>query len=154
MTLQPRQVFRPGASASRKIKGQGSLEYALIIMCVIAALLAMQHYIKRGMQGRVRQNADEIGQQYEPGRVTGTTTTTYNSTSSTVVETLSERELNEKYPGRNIDLNNDGDYDDTDVYATESVSYLGRPVFDASGSLERIDGGSTTTQVGNETVGR
>ena len=115
-------------------------------------MLAMQVYVKRGMQGRVKSTADELGQQYDPRKVTGSTTTTYNSVTTTQAQTLSERQLNAKYPGQNIDLNGDGDYDDDDVYATETASYLGRPVT-VNGVLDHIEGGSTTTQVGGETVG-
>jgi hypothetical protein len=32
----------------------------------VAALLAMQIYIKRGMEGRLHQASDELGQQYSP----------------------------------------------------------------------------------------
>lgn len=47
--------------------GQISIEYAGIITCVIAALIAMQFYVKRAVQGRLREAADQIGRQYEPG---------------------------------------------------------------------------------------
>lgn len=41
-------------------KGQGLAEYALIFSIVVAALLAMQTYIKRGLQGKYKDAADEI----------------------------------------------------------------------------------------------
>lgn len=41
-------------------KGQGLAEYALIFSIVIAALLAMQTYVKRGLQGKYKDAADEI----------------------------------------------------------------------------------------------
>lgn len=47
-------------------KGQSTLEYAVIIACVVAALLSMQIYIKRAMQGRLRKISDDIGEQYAP----------------------------------------------------------------------------------------
>lgn len=49
----------------KRIKGQGTLEYAMIIAVVVGALIAMQIYMKRGMEGRMRQAADEIGRQFE-----------------------------------------------------------------------------------------
>lgn len=49
----------------KRIKGQSTLEYALIIAVVVGALLAMQIYMKRGMEGRMRKAADDIGQQFE-----------------------------------------------------------------------------------------
>ena len=66
----------------RKIKGQSTLEYAILIIIIIGALLSIQFYIKRGLQGRLRQASDDIGDQYSPGNtnVTRNTTTVSNST--------------------------------------------------------------------------
>lgn len=77
----------------RKIKNtraQTSLEYAVIIACIVAALLAMQVYIKRGIAGRLRSAADDIGQQYDPGNTTGDMTLELNSDITTEVETVEE----------------------------------------------------------------
>ncbi len=63
-------------------KGQSTLEYAIIIAVVAAALLAMQVYIKRGIQGKLRSSTDEIGEQYSPGLTTGSYTTTTGTTST------------------------------------------------------------------------
>lgn len=68
-------------------RAQSSLEYALVIVCVVAALLAMQIYIKRSVQGRMRQTADSIGEQYAPGNTTSDTTLTINSNSDTTATT-------------------------------------------------------------------
>ena len=51
----------------RKRKGQSSLELAIVIIIVIAALLSIQVYIKRGVQGRLRSAADDVGDQYSAG---------------------------------------------------------------------------------------
>ena len=45
-------------------KGQSTLEYALVIAIVVAALLAMQIYIRRGISGRLKQSTDDIGEQF------------------------------------------------------------------------------------------
>ena len=45
-------------------KGQGTLEYAVIIAVVVGALLAMQVYVKRAVQGRLRQASNDIGDQF------------------------------------------------------------------------------------------
>ena len=60
-------------------KGQGTLEYAVIIVVVVGALVAMQWYIKRGYQGKLRQATDEMGEQYSPAQVSSNFTTTINS---------------------------------------------------------------------------
>ena len=66
-------------------KAQTTLEYAILIGVIVAGLIAMQVYIKRGYQGKLRESADSMGQQFSPGN----TTTNYaitNTTNST--ETL------------------------------------------------------------------
>jgi len=130
------------------------LEYAAVAMCLVAALVAMQVYIKRGMEGRLRQLGDEFGQQYAPRNTTGNLTLTYNTTSTTRVATLSEYQLNLEHPGAKIDLNGDGDYTDNDVFATETFAVIGTLIdTDKDGIPDTIVGGSTTTQKGEEKVG-
>jgi Flp pilus assembly pilin Flp len=68
-------------------KGQNTLEYAVIIAVVVAGLIAMQTYIKRGVQGKLRSSTDSIGEQYSPSNTTGTYTTTTSSVSEEVVTT-------------------------------------------------------------------
>ena len=48
-------------------RGQSTLEYAVLIVVIIGALLTIQVYIKRGVQGRLRSAADDIGDQYSDG---------------------------------------------------------------------------------------
>ena len=50
-----------------KVKGQSTLEYAILIIIVIGALLTIQQYVKRGIQGRFKSAADDIGDQFSPG---------------------------------------------------------------------------------------
>ncbi|MFH1771299.1 MAG: hypothetical protein ABH872_00610 [Candidatus Omnitrophota bacterium] len=47
-------------------KSQSTLEYALLIGVVVGALLTMQTYIKRSIQGRLVTVGDQIGDQYSP----------------------------------------------------------------------------------------
>ncbi|MDD4953387.1 MAG: hypothetical protein PHG40_00585 [Candidatus Omnitrophica bacterium] len=42
-------------------KAQSTAEYAIIIALVIAAVVAMQVYVRRGIQGRVRDVVDHTG---------------------------------------------------------------------------------------------
>ncbi|MCM8790023.1 MAG: hypothetical protein NC916_03290 [Candidatus Omnitrophica bacterium] len=48
-------------------KGQSILEYTIILTVVVAAILMMQVYVKRAVQGKARDSADEIGEQYSVG---------------------------------------------------------------------------------------
>jgi len=58
-------------------KGQSTLEYVILIGFVVAALIAMGVYMKRGVQGKIRESTDQVGEQYEAGN----TTSTYETTS-------------------------------------------------------------------------
>lgn len=68
-------------------RGAFSLEYAVVIVCVVAGLIAMQIYITRSMQGRLRQSADSFGEQYAPGNTSADITQTFNYFSNTVSNT-------------------------------------------------------------------
>ena len=61
-------------------KGQSTLEYAILIAVVVAAAIGMQVYVKRGFQGRLKQSADSIGDQYAPGKTTSNYKRTLDAT--------------------------------------------------------------------------
>lgn len=48
-------------------KGQNTAEYAILIALIIAAAVGMQTYVKRGLQGRVKDVVDHTGQAAEVG---------------------------------------------------------------------------------------
>ena len=66
----------------RKMKGQSTLEYAVLIIIVIGALLSIQVYIKRGIQGRLKSATDDIGDQYAPGNTNIRAVTTFSSSTT------------------------------------------------------------------------
>ena len=81
----------------RKMKGQSTLEYAVLVIIVIGALLSIQVYIKRGVQGRLKSAADDIGEQYSPGNTNYTAVTKVKSnTAETFIYGASRSTLNEK----------------------------------------------------------
>jgi len=51
-------------------KAQSVLEYAVIIAVITAGLIAMQLYLKRGLQGGLRNQSESLGEQYRPGQTT------------------------------------------------------------------------------------
>ena len=59
------------------------LEYTILFAVVLSAILIMQFYIKRSYQGRLKSEADSVGQQYAPGHTTSIITTTNTSSSVT-----------------------------------------------------------------------
>lgn len=54
------------ASKSKKRKGQTALEFMVLFIVVIAAFMAMQKYIRRGVQGKWKETIDGMGKQYDP----------------------------------------------------------------------------------------
>lgn len=62
-------------------KAQTILEYAILIGVVVAGIMAMQVYLKRGLQGRIKSSADTMGEQFSPGH-TQSTFTTHSNTAS------------------------------------------------------------------------
>ena len=78
----------------RKIKGQSTLEYAVLIIIIIGALLSIQVYIKRGIQGRMKSASDDIGDQYSPGNTNILKTTiTASSTLDTFAKGVTQSKL-------------------------------------------------------------
>ncbi len=66
----------------KKNKAQTIIEYAVFIVFLVAAIVAMQIYFKRGIQGRIRQSADDIGPQYDPENTISNFQTTRSASSS------------------------------------------------------------------------
>ena len=58
-----------------KTKGQSTLEYVILIGFVVAALIAMGVYMKRGVQGKLKESSDQVGDQYSAGNTTSLYTT-------------------------------------------------------------------------------
>lgn len=95
---------------SRK-RAQATLEYAVLIGVIIAGLIGMQVYIKRGFQGRLKESADSMGQQFSPGLTTSrhtvntlteSTETLANEVTTTQIRTQqSNRVGNESVPTSN-----------------------------------------------------
>jgi len=70
-------------------RAQSILEYSVVITCVVLSLIAMQSYMRRGIQGRLRNDADSLGQPYEPGSTTSDTTL-QSSSSTTTTTTMTK----------------------------------------------------------------
>ena len=66
-------------------KAQSLLEYSILIMIIIAAIVVMQVYIKRGFQGRWKQAVDDLGEQYDAQGYTSNTRYVLNTVSESAV---------------------------------------------------------------------
>jgi len=60
-------------------RAQSTLEYAILIVIILAALLSIQVYLKRGIQGRFKSSTDDIGDQFSPGNTNYISRTTTSS---------------------------------------------------------------------------
>lgn len=76
--------------------GQNLLEYGVFLALIIASLLIMQIYIKRSYQGRLKAEADQVGQQYAPKHTHSLSTV--NSTSDTLTYTGGETDDGREIP--------------------------------------------------------
>lgn len=90
-------------------KGQSTLEYAIIIAVVAGALLAMNIFMKRGVEGKLRSSTNDIGEQFEAGNTTynkhteshGTTVQTVTG-EKTVSENIGEGESTTRSGSENV----------------------------------------------------
>ena len=71
-----------------KAAGQTTIEIAVLIAVIVVALVAMQVYLKRGIQGGLRARVDGIGEQYDHLAARGerVLSHTTNTTSTTRTE--------------------------------------------------------------------
>ena len=74
----------------RKYKnGQTALEYIVLIIIVLGALLAISNYFKRGLQGRWKSAMDDMGEQYDPRAADSAVRhTLVQSTNTSIIATL------------------------------------------------------------------
>lgn len=75
----------------RHNKAQSMLEYTVLLCIILSSLLIMQVYLGRAYKGKIREDADSLGQLYSPGHTTSliTTDTTTHSVSYTGGQTNS-----------------------------------------------------------------
>lgn len=51
-------------------KGQSTVEYALIVAVAAAALIGISVYMQRGLHGKLKESADQMGRQFDPNAFT------------------------------------------------------------------------------------
>ena len=86
-----------------KRRGQSLLEYAVLIVIILGVLVAMQNYIKRGMQGRWKTSVDDFGDQYDPRYANSLMRHTVETNSDTYISTVPD--LGGYYTNR-VDISN------------------------------------------------
>ncbi len=99
----------------RTLRAQGTLEYVILVVVIVTALLTMNVYIKRGIQGRLRSSADDIGDQFSTWANGVLTTNTYSQTneyteSGKTISNLVGDMTQSRYETLNFVMNADGEY--------------------------------------------
>jgi len=95
-----------------KKKAQSTAEYVIILGLIVGAVVAMQTYIKRGMQGRIRDTVDHTedagglnftGEQYEPYYLSSSfsSDSRTNKRETAATEGVITRNLDTEHSGRN-----------------------------------------------------
>src|SRR3989338_7335422 len=76
-------------------RAQSTMEYAVLIGVMVAALIAMQVYLKRGMQGRMKGYAEQLSQgaAYSPGATNSNSQITLTQEEQTNAYTNEETKL-------------------------------------------------------------
>ncbi len=73
--------------------GQTLLEFVVLFIILVAALLAMRKYIQRGVQGKWKESVEGMAKQYDPaGNVD--VTYTMNSSADTIVDVVADQSGN------------------------------------------------------------
>ena len=91
-------------------KGQTTVEYAVLAVVVIAALLAMAIFMKRGVMGKARESTNQVGEQFTPLNTTNDYTRTFTGsrneftgTDGHVQSNITANEVQNKTGNENVD---------------------------------------------------
>jgi len=71
-----------------KKRGQSTLEYAMLIVAIVAAFTLISHYVKRATEGQVKKAGDQIGNQFD---ATGTYQTAWKNEAGDTITTTEKR---------------------------------------------------------------
>jgi len=125
-----------------KRKSQSILEYAILIAVVVAAILIMQTFMKRGVQGRLKDSSEKIGGG-----------TSYSASGTTILEDramTSDRNITEVTAVNNTGVSMSGMASNMGL-ATDAV-----PTYDTEAnkaySATAVTGGTTTSKTLTKTA--
>lgn len=74
-------------------RGSTFVEYGTLIAIIVAALLSMQVYLKRGFSGKLRAAADSVGAPYAPKETTSNFTLRGRSDTTTESKVIKDKAL-------------------------------------------------------------
>ena len=71
-------------------KGQTTIEYVVLLIIVMGALLGISNYFKRGMQGRWKAATDDMGDQYDPRTADSSIRHTLTQNTNTIIIVMND----------------------------------------------------------------
>ncbi len=83
----------------RTKQGQTFLEFAVLFVVIVGALIAMRSYIQRSIQGRWRDTTESLGGLYDP-QATRYLSETMSVNSQTIMQVETDPETQEKFTTR------------------------------------------------------
>ena len=75
----------------KKNRAQSTIEFVVLLIIVIGSFIAMQWYVKRGLQGRWKSAVDDLGDQYDPRLVNSLVTDTLSSNAITEIRVVRDQ---------------------------------------------------------------
>ncbi len=69
------------------------METGVLILVIVSALIVMQIYLKRGVQGRLRSGVDSIGEQYDPQATNSSFTINHTSNATITTNTTTQEKV-------------------------------------------------------------
>lgn len=102
-------------------RGQSTLDYTILLLAILA-LFTAHGYVRRAIEGRIKETSDQIGPQYDPSLTTSEFTTITHTTSIEEVRKWNEEEDS----GQLIDP--DGERLVRDVSIDETYSRVGEEI--------------------------
>ncbi len=115
---------------NKRKKAQSTLEYAVFIFAMVAALLSMQVYIKRAIQGGFRTSADNLGEQYAPKHTNSEIYLESHSQTTTTTKTEPDPENAENEDNTITTTKVITDYDTTSRHGDENLGQLESGLFE------------------------
>ena len=126
-------ILHPVKSTQRgrceRARGQSMVEYAGLVVVVAASLVAMSIYLMRASSGRLRANADAIGEQYHPRQTTSNFTLTVQSTTKNESKLLLDQSLPDGTKANVIEHTTTTVNDTSNKTGTETVGQMGSSVW-------------------------
>ncbi|MDD5080348.1 MAG: hypothetical protein PHH68_08545 [Candidatus Omnitrophica bacterium] len=114
----------------RRTKAQSLVEYSVLAACIAGALIGMQFYLKRAIQGRAKQSGDEIGEPYDSSAAKSKITTKINSRT-----TITSTPITDSTTGDVTSIKSDIEqFEDVSRTGTEEIS-----AWDDNGFSEEVE---------------